>query len=191
MINRRIAISGISILAALALAGGAAFAVFTDQASSVGNTFTSGNANLSIAPHTVSGPGTFASSIPGATFNNIAPGFQDRFLFWLKNESASTINLDILADVSAVGGGAGELRDTMLVSWTCDTDGNGGLADNTPSPAFSPDDWFNGGNTGLGILTPGEQMICSMNFDVPSSATNTIADETVVFDTVYDATQTP
>lgn len=180
-----------SILVALALAGGAAFAVFTDQASSVNNTFSSGNADLAIATDTGSGPGTFSASITGATFNNIFPGFQDRFLFWLKNQSTSTIDLDILADVSAIGPNPGELRDTLLVSWTCDTDGNGGIADNTPSPEFSPDDWFNGGNTGLGILTPNEQMVCAMNVRVPGTATNTIANETVVFDTVYDATQTP
>lgn len=44
--NKKILTSGISIVAALALTAGGAFALFSDTASSQGNTFTSGSINL-------------------------------------------------------------------------------------------------------------------------------------------------
>lgn len=189
--NKKIAVSAGSILASLTLLGGIAFAVFSDQATATANTFSSGNADLTIAPDTGSGPGTFASSISGASFSDIAPGFSDRFLFWLKNESTSDVDLDLTADVSSVAPPSSDLGGALLISWTCDTDGNGGLADNTPSSEFSPQDWEAGGNASIGTLTPGEQMICAMNARVPGTATDDISGETVSFDALYDATQTP
>lgn len=47
-VNRKIAFSGISILAALALIGGATFAFFSDIETSSGNTFTAGSLDLRI-----------------------------------------------------------------------------------------------------------------------------------------------
>ncbi len=72
MINRRIAISSMSILAALSLMTGATFAFFSSSASSTGNTFSSGTMTLllddadQLTPTpAVSGSLAFANAKPG------------------------------------------------------------------------------------------------------------------------------
>lgn len=190
--NTKIALSGFSIITALALTAGATFALFTDQASSNNNSFTSGNASLEIAEDTGSGPGTFSPSIAGVTFNNIFPGFDDRHLFWLKNTSTSPIDLNLTADLADLTGGPAELDDALLIKWICDTSGNGGFeAGDAESSEFSVAAWLSGGNASIGSLTPGEQMICSMNARVLDTATDDISGETLGFDVLYDATQAP
>ncbi|MBI5044398.1 MAG: hypothetical protein HZC02_00550 [Candidatus Levybacteria bacterium] len=73
MINRKIALSSMSIFASLALMGGATFAFFSDSATSTGNSFAAGSFDLKIgtsAPAASDSIGAvFASAnmIPGAT----------------------------------------------------------------------------------------------------------------------------
>jgi len=189
--NKKIALSAMSILASLALLGGATFALFTDTATSEDNTFVSGNADLQIALD-VESPGIFGESIAGPNFTGIFPGESRDFDFWLKNNSASKIDLDVTADVSSItpaGDGDQTIDNVLLVKWTCDLDGDGDLSDETPTAEFSPRDWFNGGNAALGSLTPAEEMLCRMTGRLPSDADSTVADQTVVFDVEYDATQ--
>lgn len=50
--NKKIALSGLSILAALALMGGATFAYFSDVGTSTGNTFSTGNLDLKLTDDT-------------------------------------------------------------------------------------------------------------------------------------------
>jgi predicted ribosomally synthesized peptide with SipW-like signal peptide len=190
--NKKILMSGMSIVASLAIMGGTTFALFDDSVTATNNTFAVGNADLQIAPDTGSGPGTFVESIPGPSFTGMFPGQTKTFEFWLKNSSTSTIDLALTADVSAINPAADgdqDVDNVLLVSWVCDTDGDGGVADNTPSSEFSPRDWFTGGNAGVGTLIPGEQMICRMFGELPSSASETVEGETVAFDAKYDATQ--
>lgn len=190
--NKKIAMSGLSIVAALTIMGGATFAQFSDSATVSGNTFSTGDSNLQIAANNAGIPGTYGESITGPTFTGIFPGQTKTFEFWLKNSSTAAINLDLLADVSAINPTDNitqTIDNVLLISWVCDTDGNGGLADNTPSSAFSPRDWFEGGNAALGSLEPNEEMICRMFGNLPLSADNTVANQSVAFDVRYDATQ--
>lgn len=191
--NTRIGISIISIVSALALLSGATFAFFSDQATSNGNTFSTGNADLQIAAD-VEGTEVFTDSITGPNFSGLFPGETREFDFWLKNNSLSAIDLNLVADVSAINptdDATQEIDNALLISWVCDTDGNGGVADNTPTAEFSPRAWLNGGNASLESLTPGEQMICRMFGRLPDTTDNTVAGETVIFDVTYDGTQTP
>lgn len=186
--------SAISMFSALAVMGGATFAVFDDTSTATNNTFATGNANLQIATDTGSGPGTFVESIAGPNFSGIYPGQTKTFEFWLKNSSTAQIDLNLDADVSAISpdpDGDQLIDNTLLVSWVCDTDGDLSLGNNTPSSEFSPRDWFNGGSANLGSLTPGEQMICRMVGRLPSSADNSVANQTVIFNVEYGATQAP
>jgi len=105
MIKARIGLSLLSILVALSLMAGATFAFFNDTATSTGNTFSTGNASLLIATDTGEGlpaDGEFSESIAGPIIDNLFPGSSDRFLFWLKNDSSSDIELDLTADIASV-----------------------------------------------------------------------------------------
>lgn len=190
--NKKIAMSLMSIVGALAIVGSATYALFDDSATATNNTFATGDANLEIALDTVSGPGTFGDSIVGPNFAEMIPGDSEVFSFWLRNNGSVGINLDITGDVSSIVGADPdqELDNALLVSWTCDTTGDNSLGDETPTSEFSPRDWFNGGNASLLLNIPsGTQRFCQMTGKLPITVDNTVAGETVVFDVLYDATQ--
>lgn len=186
--------SAMSIVTAMALMGGATFAFFTDSASSTGNTFTSGNANLQIAPDNNGSAGTFTDTLSDAfNVSNIAPGYDQSHLFWLKNASTSLINLDMIADISnytAPNTQSIALADNLLVKWRCDTNQNNSL-DEAYSSEFSVKAWFDGGSAPIGVITPGDEMFCEMHTRVLSTADSSIANGNVDFDVKFDATQTP
>lgn len=71
-LNSRIALSGLSIFAALALVGGATFAFFSDTGTSSENTFSSGTLDLKLSDDT---PETDQDSV-SASFggSGLAPG---------------------------------------------------------------------------------------------------------------------
>jgi predicted ribosomally synthesized peptide with SipW-like signal peptide len=187
--NRKIAISSMSILGALVIMGGATFAAFSDSVTATGNTFAVGDANLEIA---LDSTGPFNSTIEAPDFSGMFPGQTKEYTFWLRNNSTAAIDLDLVADVTSISDPVdanAEIDNVLLVSWVCDTDGNGGLVDNTPTSEFSPRAWLDGGNTSIGSLGAGEQMVCRMFGRLPSSAGNDIAGETVSFSVEYGATQ--
>lgn len=191
--NIRIAFSILTILASAGIMAGATFAFFTDQATSTNNTFSAGNADLQIAVDVV-GSEVFADTIAGPNFTGMFPGETRNFDFWLKNNSASAINLNLTADVDDIlpaADGVQDIDNELLVRWTCDLDGNLSLGDETPTSEFSPRDWFTGGNASLGSLIPAEQMFCRMSGRLPSDTDNSVAGESVEFDVLYDATQAP
>lgn len=191
--NKKIALSAMSILTSLALLGGATFALFTDAATSEDNTFASGNASLLIAEDVPNNsPGPFDESISGPNFDGLFPGDSRDFDFWLKNDSSSDIDLDLTADVSSITPEPDEnqtIDNVLLVSWVCDLDGDLDLSDETPTAEFSPRDWFNGGSADLGTLTPDEQMLCRMTGRLPESADDTVVDQSVIFNVEYDGIQ--
>jgi predicted ribosomally synthesized peptide with SipW-like signal peptide len=197
MVNKKIAMSALSIVTVVALVGGATFALFTDQATANDSTFASGNADLKLALDGGAGEpdaANFADSIESPDFSNLAPGFTGDMTFWMKNTSTSAISLDVVADLTGLSGsfgsdGVNHLPDALLVKWTCDTDDNGGLQDNTPTGEFSVNQWISGGTATLGTLAPGNAIVCRMHARVPATAGNEIQGDSVTFDTVYDATQ--
>ena len=69
--NTKIALSGLSIFAALALVGGATFAFFSDSGTSSGNTFATGSMDLKLA----NGVGSYSDSV-SATWGDtgLTPG---------------------------------------------------------------------------------------------------------------------
>ena len=189
--NKKIAMSLMSITAALVVMGGATYAAFSGSATATNNTFAAGNANLEIAVDN-NGPVAFGPTIAGPNFTGILPGQTKTFDFWLKNTSSDTLTLDLVADVSALNPDPDAdqaIDNVLLISWNCDTDFDNSLGNNTPSAAFSPRDWLVGGNASVGSLPSGEDMFCRMIGTLPLSADNTVAGETVAFDVKYDATQ--
>lgn len=185
--------SGLSIVAALTIMGGATFAAFSDSATTTANTFATGNADLQIAVNSTD-PLVFSDSIAGPNFSGILPGQTKNFDFWLKNNSTATLTLDLTADVSSITpseDGAQGIDNALLISWVCDSNGNNSLGDESPTAEFSPRDWLNGGNASVGSLAAGAQKFCRMSGRLPSSADSTVANQSVAFDVRYDATQAP
>jgi predicted ribosomally synthesized peptide with SipW-like signal peptide len=189
MLNKKIITSSMSIIAALSLMTGATFAFFTDSASSTGNTFTTGNADLQIAVDNPEGAESFGSSVVGPTFNSLFPGFSNQYFFWLKNNSSAAITLDAKADLSSLVTSGSPLASALLVRWTCDQDGDNSLGDETPTAEFSAQQWFDSGDTALVSLPQGVQRFCSMNTRIPSTANSDIAGQTVSFNADYNAAQ--
>src|SRR3989344_8510273 len=102
-LNSRIALSIASIAAAAALIVGATFAFFSDTSTSEENTFSTGSADLQIAPDEES-PGTYANDISAPAINEtgLFPGFEKDYVFWLKNNSSALIGLDLTAEFDNV-----------------------------------------------------------------------------------------
>lgn len=201
--NTKIALSGISILASLALVGGATFALFTDIATSQNNTFATGNGDLLIAPEGPESPGTYVDDIPAPAIDesDIFPGFTQDYIFWLKNNSSSAISLDLVATFDdVVTTGDAEIANQLNVAFTCqsDTDSNGSF-DTTIATAgpFTVNAW-DVGSAPLGTLGANDstddgegadEAECTMTVSLPVSADDTIAGSSVRFDGVFDATQ--
>lgn len=204
-INKRLVTSSLTIVASGALLVGATFALFTDQAQSIDNSFSTGNADLQIANDSAGAPLlAYTDSISGVSASGLAPGSTLTKLFWLKNSSTATgISLSVTADLTDLTGNTevGGLADKLLVKWRCDTNGNG-LSDNSYTAEFSVRSWVDGGNASLGTIGPnaspsnaggafsdGDEFYCEMAARVDSEAGNEIATKTIGFDGIYDATQ--
>lgn len=192
--NRRIALGSLSILSTLVLVAGATVALFTDQAESKGNTFSTGNADLQIALEAES-PGAYGDDIPAPAFEaeNIAPGFNQDFTFWLKNNSSADIGLDVMVELNNLGGDP-ELQDALLVKFTCARKGDGSPVVETTQKSVSA--W--GVAESLGTLTENDdgldgtgadEMECQMNVELPSDVEDDVADMGVTYDGVFNATQ--
>lgn len=70
MVNRKIAMSGMSILAAVTLLGGSAFAAFTTTATAQNNTFSATTLSLQLQVDN----GGFGNPVPGITVGGLVPG---------------------------------------------------------------------------------------------------------------------
>lgn len=197
MLNKKITMSALSIVTVVALVGGATFALFTDQATANNSTFASGNADLQLALGTITADPlllTYSDIVEAPDFSGLYPGYSSNTGIWLKNASTSPISLDLIGDIAdlntaTVGPDSlNQLKDNLLVKWTCDTDGNDVLNE-TATAEFSVNDWFVGGNAPLQTLAAGNAVFCQMSARVPASATNNIQGDSVTFDAVYNAEQ--
>lgn len=185
MINKRILTGGISIVAALALMGGTAFALFSDTATSQNNTFSTGNADLLIAPDVDNlpggSPGTYADDIVSPINQlDVIPGFNKTYYFWLKNVSTSSIDFNLAATFDdVVTTGNSDVANQLAVTINCGTAGG----------PFSVNVW-DGGSAPIGTLLAGAQTECSMVVSLPD-VDNTYEDSSVRFDGVFTGTQVP
>lgn len=174
--NRKIAISGFSILTALTLLTTSAFAAFTTTATATGNTFSSGTDNLLVSTDNV----TFSSSVTNPfNGNKLTPGTVKTFTFYLKNDNTnSTDDLDVIANFS--GGTADATLDGALVTqFSCSNGATPGAFNVTAMRA---------GQVSLGTVLSGQVVTCTFNVTLPSSATNAVSGKTTSFDVNFNGT---
>jgi predicted ribosomally synthesized peptide with SipW-like signal peptide len=206
MINKKIAMSLISIVTALSLAGGATYAFFSDQATSQENTFTTGNADLLIANDVSGAPVGYANDIAGVTVTGMAPGTSNITNFWLKNHSTTDDGFSLTADLTDIDTTLGAaLFGEILVTIQCDADNNGiGIGTDTvvgpkllsawgsDAPVSLGTRGANQGNSNaLNGNSDQDELACRMTTTVDSDADNNVAGQTVSFDGTFDATQVP
>ncbi len=183
MLNRKIAISLITIVAALALTAGGTFALFNSTATNAGNTFGTGALTLSI--NTVAGTSTgvfsVASAIPGQTFNQALT---------LKNEGNVPASSVKVSGITL--GGNSEIADKLMLQLYLDTNANNvydsGADTSLGTGALNDPSW-------TGFVLPGVTLAggasspvrAQLTFD--STADNTYQGKSVTFDLGFMATQ--
>ncbi len=205
MINKRIVISGLSILSSLALMAGASFALFSDSASSQDNKFSTGNADLQIAEDVVpqGDPGTYFDSITGVSFSDIAPGFTMNKDFWLKNNSAGDFGMNLTVDLNDLKGTTPDpLDDNLMVMFRCDTDQTPGINEgDATTVSKSVADWLTGdpvalpsvgANEGASNATTAsdqDELLCRMTASLSSEVGNAVEGTDLSFDVFFEGTQ--
>lgn len=170
--NKKIFMSGFSIMSALVLMGGAAFAAFTDSASATGNTFSTVTPNLLISVPNISSP---AASVPGFTVGGLVPGSTtaaQTFVLQNSNTEASA-NMTLTGQFVPLSGAL----DPNLISFTITC-----VGDQPVTGTYQQ--WVNAAQS-LGSLAPNSSKSCDMTATLSGSATNTAAGQNVVFDAVF------
>ncbi len=177
--NKKIMMSGLSIISALVLLGGTAFAAFSGQAAANSNTFSTGTGDLQISLDN-SGYDTSVSN----PFNhaNIVPGYSEGFTFYLKNTSSGNVPLNLSTTFGGVVDSGGLLNEltsqitcTNLSTTAVTVGGTWSIAS------------MNGGNVDLGSLAPGEVSQCVATFALPGSST--LEGTNVSFNAIFNGNQ--
>lgn len=107
------------VFGVLAGVAGVSRALFTSApATATANSFSTGSADLQIASDVSNSPGTYGTSIPGATVSDLTPGKTSTLVFWLKNNSSGDMELDLASDLANVT--AGTLGSSLNIKFTCD-----------------------------------------------------------------------
>lgn len=196
---KKIILSVFTILLVSALTFGATQALFSDQETSVGNTFTAGTLDLTV-------DGKNDPEVKNFTMTNMKPG--DRFgrsYFRVKNNGSVAgvpkVCLKNLQDTESTGssefesdGEPGELSSNieLLVdvngSWLM-TSGHTleSFSDRCWTPTNPADGEF--AVQGKDILDPEEEMIFGVRLDIPTTVGNVIQGDSVSFDLEFSLEQ--
>lgn len=172
--NRKIALSGLSIVTALVMMGGAAFAAFSTTATLTGNTFSTTNPLLNVSTDGVN----YAQTKPGFTETGITPGATGVVhLFNLQNaDSDANATMALTGQINYTSGDS-SLESTYLVRITCSNGTDTGYIVmsawiSTPQP--------------LGALAPSAITNCTFQVTLPSGDT-VDAGKSITFDTQFNA----
>ncbi len=171
--NKKIMMSGLSIISALTLLGGTAFAAFTTQATATGNTFSTDNPALLISSDSANYFGDIVNPFNDA---NIVPGYERTFTFYLKNTGNSAL------DVNAHFTGVADILDNVLVT---DFD-----CSNAADPSAFSVTSMKGGSVSLGTIQPGapNALTCHVKVTLPVSVDDTYKNRTSVFTVEFNGT---
>lgn len=183
--NKRIALSGLSVLSSVALVGGAAFAAFTATASNNGNTFGASTLSLAVVPN----GGNAATPV----FNfptGITPGTVKDQAITLSNPGDTPASTVKLASITMTGGSSPNLADKLTLDIYNDVDGSGTIngGDTLQGSAHVNDPAWT--NIPLGFALPASgshQIIARITFD--ADATNAYQGATTSFNMNFEADQ--
>lgn len=165
--------SGLSIVSALTLLGGTAFAAFTVQAQTTGNTFSATNPNLLVS---VNGGGE-GNTVAGVNVSGLIPGVPSATQnFSLRNtDSDAGADMAVTMQLTATGGNTLS-GDDMNLTVNC---GGGPVTD-------SYTNWINAPHA-LGTIAPGATAACTMVATL-TGAGNSALGKSAVFDATFNGT---
>jgi hypothetical protein len=170
MINRKLAMSGMSILTALTMMGGSAFAAFTATATTVGNTFSTSNPNLNVSTDGT----TFGPTKPGFNVSGLVPGTTTAAQsFTLQN--TGTDNMPVSAKFNydtALNSLPGSDIDFTI---TC-------VGSNPVTHSYA--DWIATGDV-IGTVNAGQNLGCQMTATLHAGVGNEDLNKKAVFDAVF------
>ena len=178
-INKRVAISFLTIVGVMSLVVALTIAQFTDTAQITGNTFSTGSGNLLISDEFESSCvlESFGTAITGLSGLNLAPGQSASKNFCLLNKSDSNIALNVTAAVSNVSGTLS--GDSDLVNLTIVCPGNAPVVGTLAS--FP--------STVITTLSQNDQVDCTVTAELDEDANNDQANKTISFDVTFTGTQ--
>lgn len=182
MINKKIALSILSIAAALTVTGGAAYAAFTSEASNNGNTFGSGNMVLNLNGQ----PG--GSSTPVFSVLNGTPGVATVQPITLSNTGSVGASSVVLSSINV--GGSTTLGDNLTLNIYNDVDDSNTLTpgDTLQGSAHVTDPVWNNIPLGFGLPAGASQgIIAELVFD--STAPNSVQGLNTAFNLNFQASQ--
>lgn len=184
---KRVYLSILAIVVSISLVAGAAYAVFSNTATSGLNTFATGNADLKLRHQTDQ---EWADSYDGASWNNLYPGWSDSYNVYLKNNSSSPISLRVFPKITgAIGNGI--MLDNIYLQFFY-ADGTPALnSSGTPCGNVTLRWWLDHPDSfDIGDLTQGQERgPWVAKFSIPTTAGNEIADKTLNFDLVFNGIQ--
>lgn len=187
---KKIWLSVLAIVVTVGIAAGVTYAVFTNTAASGPNTFATGNADLKIAIDTdkdgiKSAWGDSATPAFPEGWEDLYPGWENSYWIYLKNESSSPITLKVRPEVS--NNDWNNLLDNIYLgfSWL---DGSHQVG---PWPLR---DWISVDNNPYlepELLQSDDSGPWVVQFSIPTTAGNEIADKTLNFDLIFNGIQQP
>jgi predicted ribosomally synthesized peptide with SipW-like signal peptide len=185
-------IIGLAIVT-ISLLAGITYSAFTDQAKVAGSTFSVGSANLMFLESLSMGtdPANYRDELPGPSFDNLGPGWQQDYLVKLISMATSKIGITSKAYYETVNDPKDLRSDIMveIIKWA-DTNQNGIVDPGEEGLSLGQKSFIKWKTEGfsLGELNHGQTMELILRFSTPNiSATKQGAAAT--FDFEFNAIQ--
>jgi len=137
---KKISLSIFAIVLTIGLVASTAYALFSDTVQVSGITISSGNADLMIYAYGTTDP--IEGSLSLVTLPPLYPGYTENFKLDFKNNSTSSINLNLTAKLTHAEGDWNSLKDKIMLAYS-DT----GTGDEPTSAWRTLDFWYTNGIT--------------------------------------------
>lgn len=169
--NRKIAMSALSIIGALTIMGGTAFAAFTSTATATATTFSTTNPNLTIS---VNG-GTDGPTEPGPILTGLIPGTPGATQSFKLTNNSTDPSDNLVTSLQLVASGSNTLPGADLtITVNC---GGGDITDTYGG-------WISTGH-GIGTVPNSTFLTCTMIPTLNSGVGNSDAGKSAIFDAVF------
>ncbi len=166
--------SGLSIVSALTLLGGTAFAAFTVQAQTTNNTFSTTTPGLLVS---VNG-GSEGTSVAGVNVSGLIPGIVSPTQSFTVRNTDTDAGANTATTMQLTPTGANTLSgDDLSITVNC---GGGDITGTYTAWITTPQS--------IGTIAPGATANCTMTATLSSSAPNSAAGKSAVFDATFTGT---
>lgn len=193
LINKRFLVLYGSLVIFSGLVAGVTYAAFSDKSNVLGATFTVGSADLKLLSNLANetDPTTYVDELPGPSFQNVTPIWQENYTIKLINRGTSKLAVTTNSNYETVKDPK-DLRSDILVEiikWTdVDKDGEIDSGEETLSLGKKTIIKWKTEGFSLGELDAGQIMPMILRFTAPT-LTDTQQGATGIFDFEFDSIQ--